>query len=863
MAHNGILLRITGKVQGVGFRPTVWQVANRLGLEGDVGNNADGVEVRLWGTDADSFITQLRRHCPALARIDAIETQPWNWPRRPSSFTIIASRDGQMHTQVVPDAATCDACLAELSDPANRRYRYPFINCTHCGPRFTLIRRMPYDRPNTAMADFPLCPDCLAEYQDPADRRFHAQPNACPVCGPSVWLADERGRRLAEKDDAITEAARRLCAGEIIAVKGLGGFHLACDATSAAAVARLRARKHRPSKPLAVMMPDGEALRRFTGHDDAALAALLQSPAAPIVLVPRRAGAFSVLPAEGAASSVHALPFNGAFDGHPAIGNAYGQRHDTPPDAQAVLTLSDTIAPGLHEIGVMLPANPLQHLLLARVGRPLVMTSGNVNGRPPALTNAQALQDLARIADGWLLHDRDIVQRADDSLVRWTGAGVETLRRSRGFVPDAIALPPGFAHAGPVLAMGGDLKNTFCLLRDGQAVLSQHLGDLADEGIQRQQREALALFSAIWNFTPGMVAVDAHPGYISRRLGEALARERAIPCHTISHHHAHLAACLGEHGWPRDGGPVIGLALDGLGYGGPRRITSADLAPVRADASPEHLNASPKKSDALSEHAGGAYLARSATATPACEGPLDNVLWGGECLKVDYRDCEWQGGLPAVALPGGDKAARQPWRNLLAQWLHFTPGWEDLPEAANIPTEAGELVTKAVMRGINAPPASSTGRLFDAVAAALGICVAETSWEGEAACRLEALAWRAAGSAPLLEDIPVTAPIAGNVVDLATFWRQWLSWRAAPAMRAYAFHLALARGFATLARRAAADHGINTIALSGGVLHNRLFRGLLIRELRGLRVLTPATLPAGDGGLALGQALIAAARIGK
>ncbi|WP_413727807.1 carbamoyltransferase HypF [Sodalis sp. RH19] len=833
MAHNGVLLRITGKVQGVGFRPTVWQVAHRLGLTGDVGNNADGVEVRLWGHDAGRFIAQLRRDCPTLATIDEIDILPWQWARPPSSFTIIESRGGAMKTQVVPDAATCGDCLAELFDPANRRFGYPFINCTHCGPRFTLIRRMPYDRPNTAMAAFPQCPDCLAEYHNPADRRFHAQPNACPACGPQAWLADRHGGRLAAADDAITEAARRLLAGEIVAVKGLGGFHLACDATNPAAVARLRARKRRPSKPLAVMMPDSDWLRRCLGHADPALVALLQSAAAPIVLVPlppcATAVAYGADVAPGLAASAAGAPADRASgDGGAPAPGAIG--------AQAPLALCAGIAPGLHEIGVMLPASPLQHLLLRRAGRPLVMTSGNLNGRPPALDNRQALDELAAIADAWLLHDRDIVQRADDSLVRLSAGGVEMLRRSRGYVPDAIALPPGFALAPAILAMGADLKNTFCLLRDGQAVLSQHLGDLADEGIQRQRQQALALFHAIWDFTPRAVAVDAHPGYLSRRWGAALATECGLPCLTILHHHAHLAACLGEHGWPLDGGPVIGLAMDGLGYGGARRhdIPTRDIPPD-----------DDRRGDGLADsgHEGGA-------------------LWGGECLLVDYRESRWLGGLPAVALPGGDLAARQPWRNLLAQWLRFVPDWRGLPEAGHIPAGAGELLARAVARGINAPPASSTGRLFDAVAAALGVCAGETSWEGEAACRLEALAWRGAGQGgePAVT-LPVSLPVLDNRLDMATFWRQWLAWRAGPAERAYGFHLALARGFAALARQAAARHGIGTVVLSGGVLHNRLFRELLVRELQGLRVLVPSRLPAGDGGLALGQALIAAARL--
>ncbi|WP_254891301.1 carbamoyltransferase HypF, partial [Cronobacter sakazakii] len=433
-------------------------------------------------------------------------------------------------TQITPDAATCPQCLRELNDPADPRWRYPFINCTHCGPRFTIIRAMPYDRPNTAMAGFPLCAPCEVQYRDPADRRFHAQPVACPTCGPQLsWVS---GEQTAQKEAALQAAIAALIAGQIVAIKGIGGFHLACDAQNADAVARLRVRKHRPTKPLAVMLTDAEGL-----PDDAR--AQLTTPAAPIVLV----------------------------------NNAH-----LPP-------LCEAIAPGLNETGVMLPANPLQHLLMQGVGRPLVMTSGNRSGEPPALTNVQALSQLSEIADGFLLHNRDILQRMDDSVMRSCG---EMLRRARGFVPDAIPLPPGFTDIPATLCLGADLKNTFCLARGGEAVLSQHLGDLSNPQTEAQWRTALALFRDIYDFHPQQVVVDAHTGYRSSALGEAMG----LPVKRVLHHHAHIAACLAEHRWPRDGGPVIALALDGIGMG-----------------------------------EGGA-------------------LWGGECLLVDYDRCERLGGLP-------------------------------------------------------------------------------------------------------------------------------------------------------------------------------------------------------------------------
>ncbi|MBA2139058.1 carbamoyltransferase HypF [Salmonella enterica subsp. houtenae serovar 44:z36,[z38]:-] len=735
---SGVQLRIRGKVQGVGFRPFVWQLAQQLRLHGDVCNDGDGVVVRLL-EEPSQFIAALYQDCPPLARIDSVEHASLIWERTPTDFAIRQSAGGSMNTQIVPDAATCPACLAEMNTPGERRYRYPFINCTHCGPRFTIIRAMPYDRPFTVMAAFPLCPECDSEYRDPYDRRFHAQPVACPACGPHLEWRSQHER--AEKEAALQAAVGQLNAGGIIAVKGLGGFHLACDARNDTAVAMLRARKHRPAKPLAVMLPTAQTL-------PTAARSLLTTPAAPIVLV----------------------------------------------DKQYVSSLSEGVAPGLAEVGVILPANPLQHLLLQELNYPLVMTSGNLSGRPPAITNEQALDDLHDIADGFLLHNRDIVQRMDDSVVRDSG---EMLRRSRGYVPDAFALPPGFRDAPPILCLGADLKNTFCLVRGEQAVVSQHLGDLSDDGIQAQWREALRLIQSIYDFTPERIVCDAHPGYVSSQW----ASEMCLPTETVLHHHAHAAACLAEHGWPLDGGEVIALTVDGIGMG------------------------------------------------------ENGALWGGECLRVNYRECEHLGGLPAVALPGGDLAAKQPWRNLLAQCLRFVPDWLDYPETAGLQQQNWNVLARAIERGVNAPLASSCGRLFDAVAAALRCAPASLSYEGEAACALEALASQCANV-----EHPVTMPLNGVQLDVAAFWRQWLNWQATPAQRAWAFHDALACGFAMLMRQQATARGITTLVFSGGVIHNRLLRARLTFYLSDFNLLFPQQLPAGDGGLSLGQGVIAAAR---
>lgn len=738
MNFNGVMLRIRGKVQGVGFRPFVWQLARRLSLTGDVCNDGAGVVVRL-ATDASEFLTRLHAECPPLARIDDIASSALRWETLPASFTIRHSDAGTMDTQIVPDAATCPDCLRELNDPADRRYRYPFINCTHCGPRFTIICGMPYDRPKTVMAAFPLCPACEAEYSNPMDRRFHAQPIACPDCGPQIYW--QSGEQYLRREQALQEAVSALKAGQIVAIKGLGGFHLAVDAQNNAAVERLRARKQRPSKPLAVMLPASFDL-------PPQILARLNTPAAPIVLME-----------------------NSALPG-----------------------LSKLIAPGLMETGVMLPANPLQHLLMQDFGRPLVMTSGNLNGRPPALTNEQALGDLATIADGWLLHNRDIVQRMDDSVVRPNG---EVLRRARGFVPDALPLPPGFTGLPRILALGAELKNTFCLLRGSEAVLSQHLGDLSEDGVEQQWQQARQLMCQTWDFAPEHIVIDAHPGYHNTQPGRGMN----LPVSEVLHHHAHAAACMAEHGWPLDGGEVIALTLDGIGMG------------------------------------------------------ADGALWGGECLQVSYQSCKRLGGLPAVALPGGDLAARQPWRNLLAHCLAFVPDWQQRSETAAVRQQNWQPLANAVHRGINAPLASSTGRLFDAAACALNCAPLSQSYEGEAACLFETLA-RQSGACRH----PVTLPLRDGKFDMATFWQQWLGWCEPAPARAWAFHDALAKGLADLARLYADKQSIRTLVLSGGVLHNRLMRERFTHYLADFTLLFPARLPAGDGALSFGQAIVSAAR---
>ena len=750
---QGIELRIKGKVQGVGFRPFVWLLANQYGLNGDVNNDGQGVLIRFVSPPSGSleqFLSDLQNKLPPLAQITDITQRSIDWPEATSvtGFTIRESENNQMDTQIIPDAATCPHCLADLFDPNNRRYHYPFTNCTHCGPRFTIIKAIPYDRKNTAMSVFPLCPQCEKEYKDPADRRFHAQPNACSVCGPHIWLQD-REKTLFTHETALKQTALFLQQGHIVAVKGLGGFHLACDANNQKAVDLLRQRKHRPTKPLAIMVPDLPFLQDLSSQETE----LLTSSAAPIVLL---------------------------------------AKHKVP-------NIADNIAPNLQEIGVMLPSNPLQHLLLRAVNRPLVMTSANASGQPPVLKNEHAVEQLADLADFYLCHNRDILQRADDSLVRVAFDGLETLRRARGYVPDEIPLET--QSPKNVLALGSDLKNTFCLLRHNKAILSQHIGDTANEQVRSQLSENLALFQQIYQFKPDIIAVDAHPGYFSSSIGKQLAEQQQIPTIEIQHHHAHIVSVMAEHHCNES---VIGLALDGIGMG------------------------------------------------------ENGQLWGGECLLVDYQHSQYLGGLPAVALPGGDLAAKQPWRNWLAHLHQFVPQWQEIL-TKNCTEPNWQILINAIERRLNCPPISSAGRLFDAVAYALGIAPTIVSWEGEAACHLEALANTSslATQAQSAVHIPVKMPLIGNKLDLAYFWQSWLNYLAPVADKAFAFHYALAQGFAELATNQARKHQCRTIVLSGGVMHNQLLRRLLKENLSEFHVLSAHKLPMGDGGLSLGQAVIA------
>ncbi len=773
----GERIRITGTVQGVGFRPTVWRLAKECRITGRVWNDAEGVLIHAWGAqDAlEQLVTRLRAESPPLSRIEAIvRSALQDLPPAPRDFRIVDSREGQARTGIAVDAATCSQCVAEIHDPADRRYRYPFTNCTHCGPRLSIVTSIPYDRSNTSMAAFPMCPQCKAEYHDPGNRRFHAQPNACPVCGPRAWLEDAHGQVLSHDGDAdaMAAAARLIRAGHIVAIKGLGGFHLACDAGHRDAVDALRCRKRRYRKAFALLARDLDMIRRFAAVTDVE-AALLNDAAAPIVIL-----------------------------------------------AAAGATLAPGVAPGQHTLGFMLPYTPLHHLLMQDMPGPVVLTSGNQSDEPQAIDNADAHERLNSIADYFLLHDRDIVNRLDDSVVRVADHAPRFLRRARGYAPQPVLLASGFADAAAVLAMGGELKNTFCLLRDGRAIVSQHIGDLEEALTLKDYRRNLALYGDLFAHRPALVAVDLHPDYLSTQRGRDLARTRGVPLIAVQHHHAHIAACLAEHGRDPDAEPVLGVALDGLGFG------------------------------------------------------TDNSLWGGEFMIADYRSFRRVARFQPVPMVGGTRAVYEPWRNT---WAHLSCalGWEWVQQEFShleiirlIETKPLAILQRMAAGNLNSPPASSCGRLFDAVAAAIGVCCDRVSYEGQAAVELESLACTDTGRDPSPGygyRVAAERDAGLKTLQWAPLWRTLLADLDAgvrPESMAARFHRGLINAVAELACRLCSDHRLQTAVLSGGVFQNRLLLNGVSERLRaaGIEVLAPVRTPANDGGLALGQATVAAAR---
>jgi hydrogenase maturation protein HypF len=758
-----VAVGVTGTVQGVGFRPHVYRLAVELELSGFVLNDAHGVKLEVEGSAArvSEFLRRLRDEAPPLAVLESVRVV-----ERPSAggteFLIRPSPQGERpDAAVTPDTATCERCLAELFDPGDRRFRYPFVNCTNCGPRFTIVRGVPYDRPATTMAGFEMCPACRREYEDPTDRRFHAQPNACPACGPQVQLVNAAGGLVSPHGaaDAVHAAAGALREGAILAVKGIGGYHLACLADHPEAVARLRGRKHREDKPFALIVGSlaaaAELVELRTGERE-----LITSPARPIVLAHRRADA----------------------------------------------AVAEAVAPGAHELGVMLPYSPLHHLLLADVGQALVLTSGNLSEEPIAHDDADARVRLAELADLFLIHDRPIETRTDDSVVRAVRvAGSErqaVLRRSRGFVPGALPLPGATSRA--LLGCGAELKNTFCLARDEHAWVSHHIGDLENFATLESFTTGIEHFERLFAVVPEIVAHDLHPEYLSTKY--ALERE-GVELVGVQHHHAHMAACLAEHGEP---GPAISAVFDGTGYG------------------------------------------------------LDGTVWGGELLYGDCSSFERVGALRGVPLPGGERAIREPWRMACA-WLEAagiscSEVWPAMAE--EVSSEHWRAVLSMVRGGLASPQTSSMGRLFDAVAALCGLR-ASVNYEGQAAIELErACDPRERGLYP----IGVSAGEGGIELDPRPAIRAAAADLAAGVgvgVVAARFHAGVGAATIEACLRTASARGVEVAVLSGGVFQNRRLLEAVADGLAvaGMRVLIPERLPANDGGIAFGQVAVAAARL--
>jgi hydrogenase maturation protein HypF len=749
-------ITILGVVQGVGFRPFVYRMARRHGLTGSVRNCLQGALVQLEGREAalERFLDQLQSSAPDAGRYARCQVT-WSEPSGVSTLSIEESlRNGTADLHPVPDLGICDACLAELFDRLDRRFGYPLLTCTECGPRFTIVHSLPYDRQRTTLAAFSTCARCRREYEDPDDRRFHAENIACPDCGPRVSLHGPDGALMSEPD-AVGRAVDVLRAGGVVAIKGVGGYHLACDARNGGAVAALRRRKRREAKPLAVMVADVLEARAMCHVSDTE-SRLLTSAARPIVLLATRVGA----------------------------------------------GLAEEVAPGCPELGVILPYTPLHHLLLASVGTPLVMTSGNTSDEPIAYRDADALTRLRGVVDLFVTHDRPIQEACDDSVARVVGDTPRLVRRSRGYVPLAVRLP--VAAPRTVLACGGELKSTFALVRDGEAFLSQHLGDLTSEGAFRGFVDAVGHFRRLFDLTPEVVAHDLHPVYRSTIYAQSLEGVERV---AVQHHHAHIASCLADNGVDR---PVIGVAWDGSGYG------------------------------------------------------ADGLVWGGEFLVADLAGFERAGHFESVPMPGGDAAVREPWR-MAAVFLRAAYGAAmetlDLAFMRRLDPAAWRVLSRAADRGLNSPLTSSAGRLFDAVASLLGLRD-RVAFEAQAAMELEALAEREADvvyptTVATGETIVVrtTDVVRGIVDDLLR--------EVPPSRIAARFHATLADVLAQVCECIRDRTGIATVALSGGVFQNTWLLKAAIERLdaRGFEVYSHRQVPTNDGGLSLGQAAVAARRL--
>jgi hydrogenase maturation protein HypF len=751
-----LVVSVRGVVQGVGFRPFVYQLVTHHGLKGWVCNTSEDVRIDIEGEQAalEQFLIGLENTAPPLAHIENISItveQPVGYKR----FEIVDSVSEEGKYQLIsPDVATCPACLEELLSPDDRRYRYPFTNCTNCGPRFTIIEDIPYDRPETTMCHFQMCPECQQEYDNPLDRRFHAQPNACPRCGPALELVDSKGEAIGS-GDALQETSRLLREGNIVAIKGLGGFLLACDATNEKAVKLLRARKKRPSKPFAIMLT---TLEEVAEHCDISEVEreLLTSHQCPIVLLKWKSGS----------------------------------------------TVAVAVAPKLKHLGVMLPYTPLHHILMRETGLPLVMTSGNLSEEPIASNNEEALRRLGDIADYFLMHNRDIYSRYDDSVAIVEREGSQLVRRARGYAPYPISLP---FKSKQVLACGAELKNTFCLTRDDHAFLSQHIGDMENLETMEHFENTIELYKRLFRIQPEIIACDMHPEYLSTKYARELADESpGLSLVTVQHHHAHVVSCMVDNGLQE---PVIGVTFDGTGFG------------------------------------------------------TDGCIWGGEFMLADFRGFQRLGHLQYVPMPGGETAVKKPYRmatGYLLSILGMGALKNNLPLMQYVDSQEIGIIEKQITRGLNSPMTSSCGRLFDAVSAMVGVR-GQIDYEAQAAIELEAIADEGEGGYYPFDIVKQ------NGLEIVQFGRLFgaiindLDRGCTPEVISARFHNTMPQVVVEMCRRFAKRNGISKVVLSGGVFQNRLLLRLTVAALEkvGFSVFTHRQVPTNDGGVSLGQAVIA------
>jgi hydrogenase maturation protein HypF len=772
-------IRVRGTVQGVGFRPTVYRIAQETGLCGEVYNDGEGVVIRASGSkeSLEKFVRQLQQECPTLAKISEITRKSYisEGEFNFDDFVISKSINNVINTEITPDTATCVQCYNEIFDPESRWFRYPFTNCTHCGPRLSIIRSIPYDRSNTSMASFAMCPKCMESYKDIKNRRFHAQPTACHICGPSAWLERADGKPFTASMFSMLDEVDAVCTllqkGEIVAIKGLGGVHLACDGKSETAVKKLRQRKQRYHKPFALMAPNITVIEKYCTLN-ALERELLQSPAAPIVLIRRKEG-------------------------------------DNIP------SLSPQVAPNSSTLGFMLPYTGLHHLILKRMNRPIVFTSGNISDEPQCIDNEEAREKLGHIADYFLLHNRDIVNRVDDSVVRVVGDKTRIIRRARGYAPASIHLPPGFATSPQILAMGGELKSTFCLLRYGKAIISQHLGDLENAATFHSYQEALNLYLKLFEHEPEAIVTDLHPEYLSKKLGQQLVGSKELI--EVQHHHAHVAACMAENNLDINTAPILGIAFDGLGYG------------------------------------------------------EDGTLWGGEFLLADYKEFTRVATFKPVPMIGGALSIHQPWRNTYAHlvtkynWQELVSKYGSLELFQFLQGKPISLLNQVISKQINSPLTSSVGRLFDAVAAAIGICRDTCSYEGQAAIEMEALV---DNKESLSYDFNIEESNYISYIDSGAMWIQLLDdlqQNIPSSVIATKFHQGLINTIVKMVKHLQQKYKFDYIALTGGVFQNAILLEQLQDKLATLdtTVITHSLVPCNDGGISLGQAVIAAARLNQ